>query len=330
MSSGISPFKIASYYSSYSLGAGPVRGPRPEQRPLPVEIAVVRNYMTDKISSAIKCPEMIAFIQKLIAHLSERKKFKEVVKLQSIVEGFSSENFDQLNVLRLSVLNDKNPLICSLICLDRRTIESLKAISLPDFFPDFFEKLEFYANIQKLSGMSSDPEEEIANLIPFANSLIRSGKKKEASIVLGNIRIAMRDRNLGLDRAKKVETFRRVASSFFDMKDRENGVAALTEALSRVCRHSYSSSNQQIADLADLAKDFSFAKSWNEVIYIINLIGRTEHFPSKQRISAFIEIFKYIATHEEESMVWDIFKHSARFPEKNIAIEQLQQIALGM
>ena len=45
-----------------------------------------------------------------------------------------------LSIVRLYILNEKNPFIKILQSLDLHTIESLKTIEVPKFFKDLFEE----------------------------------------------------------------------------------------------------------------------------------------------------------------------------------------------
>jgi hypothetical protein len=261
----------------------------------------VRADMKRKTLCNIKNSGIRSFIEEIILSLDPIKHYFEIIHLKETIKTLLASNETCLkktilreidvNTMRLTSVNEKNPIIYALISLDLDVIDNLKlTIPTPEFLHDFFDNLKFYATVHQVTDILTLEEQSsipIEKQLHIVNNLL---KHEEISTALNILNLTQNLICLSERPAhKKIKFLQQVAALLLLAEQKTATLNVLKRAISFV--QDISTIEQQIKALTELAIDFSSQKEKTEIIKIMNFITNTVYFSSNQKVRAFKLIF---------------------------------------
>ncbi len=285
----------------------------------------VQGYMTAKTLFKIKSPLMINFISDLIENLknkegtSQAKHLIQIHELKKIKKELNNVEEHDLTILRLPILNKKNPLIQILISLDDDAIKRLKSISPPPFFPDFFETLSFHTDLNRIHKLKNSAE-RIQRLILFSNDLIdQNNPSRSIQALIMAKKIANKHY---IKFSEKINLFRKIAEAFFLLGEKNGAVATLTDGIEFVSENS-PTEKQQVLYFEQISLDLIHFQAWDLLNQLFNVFTSSHHLKLKERSKAFNRVFQYIFDNLEFNQGLTILYGLKDSIEKDLLIEQL-------
>ncbi len=287
-----------------------------------VAVRKVQENLFDRFIYKIKNPEMVNFIEQLIQNLDEIKNLSEINKLKNLLlkNDFINEEQYCLSIMRLSILNENNPLIETLKSLDSSALDRLRKIDVPPFFHNFFEELEFHIAFHAATQISK-PEESVKALIPLAQRQLQAGKKSHAikliDIMKGEIY------HQAVPPLFKAILLQEIASLFFKHENQEFGIQILKEAQEVADNIAIFSGKRRT--LKKLTESFVHFQDWDSAINIINKILQAANLSSeasfcKQKNEATTGIFEFIVKHAGTDILLQIIPQCMNCLEKDLAL----------
>ena len=292
----------------------------------------IRVHLKSRYFYEIGSQKMADFIERLISNLDESKHPTEIAELKQLLsrpEHLENGDYNPF-LVRLYILNEKNPIFAALRSLSLGVIDNLKsAIPTPAFFHNFFEKLEFHATLHHsdeiltFESSASQPTQPIKELIKLANNLLNYKDKTKALKTL-NITIKTIYHSMMIAR-ERVDALRTVTALFFQAEEKEAGLAALRKAWEFI--RDITSIEELLEGLEGLAIDFFTLGEEKETIDLINLIIQTSYFSQHDRISTFEKIFEFMLDNDIDLMLSIIAKTDSSIA-KDIVIKELSALLL--
>ncbi len=284
----------------------------------------VHYYMSAKTIFNIKSSQEIKeFIKQITSILKQKQLLTEINKLKTLSKELSEMYYHDVNIIRLATVNPSNPIINSLKSLNKQTIDELKRIPPPPFFLNFFQELEFQANIEEMK-KSRDPIKGVEQLIDFSKILT---EKKEHSRALQALKAAKKNtQKKVLKFHRKINFFREIAQAFSHTGDRKKMTETLIEGIECLSEDS-PTHEHQIKYFKEISLDLIDLNAWDLLAELFTLFTKSPHLEKKERIKAFNQVFQYIFDAHGLEKGFPILLQVKDCIEKDLLIEQLADIA---